>query len=320
MSNYTKTTNFAAKDSLPSGNANKIIKGTEHDTEYNNIATAISTKLDAASGTATNLNLSGFTLSSGTVSNLTTDLSVSDGGTGLSFATAGTVLLGNGSASLVTLSAGTAGNVLLSNGSAWTSSGLATGFSQAQVFTSSGTFTVPGSGRFKVTIVGGGGGGGSNSIGNAVGGSGAGGGTAIKWFTGATPGASATVTIGAGGAGNSGTNSGLAGGNSSFALSGFSTVTANGGSGGSSDGTVTVAGGSASNGDINITGQRGARNNPGNPDYASPSGGSLLGLGANDFGVGSNGLQGTGYGAGASGVRGVYGSLSGTNGICIVEY
>jgi hypothetical protein len=46
MSNYTKATNFAAKDSLASGNANKVVKGTEIDTEFNNIATAIASKLD----------------------------------------------------------------------------------------------------------------------------------------------------------------------------------------------------------------------------------------------------------------------------------
>lgn len=60
MANYTKTTNFAAKDSLPSGSAGKIIKGTEHDTEYNNIATAIATKLDA-SGAVTDSSTTTFT-------------------------------------------------------------------------------------------------------------------------------------------------------------------------------------------------------------------------------------------------------------------
>jgi hypothetical protein len=53
MSNYTKATNFAAKDSLPSGNAGKIIKGTEIDTEYNAIASAISSKADTNSPTFT---------------------------------------------------------------------------------------------------------------------------------------------------------------------------------------------------------------------------------------------------------------------------
>ena len=49
MSDYTKSTDFASKDSLPSGNAAKIVKGTEIDTEFNNIATAIATKADLAS-------------------------------------------------------------------------------------------------------------------------------------------------------------------------------------------------------------------------------------------------------------------------------
>ena len=49
MSNYTKSTNFATKDALASGNALKIVKGTEIDTEFNNIATAVATKADLAS-------------------------------------------------------------------------------------------------------------------------------------------------------------------------------------------------------------------------------------------------------------------------------
>jgi len=53
MSNYVKSTNFAVKDSLPSGNADKKIKGAEIDTEYNNIATAVNTKADTASPTLT---------------------------------------------------------------------------------------------------------------------------------------------------------------------------------------------------------------------------------------------------------------------------
>jgi len=62
MSNYTKSTNFAAKDALNSGNAGKIIKGTEINTEYDNIASAISSKADtnnaALTGNATAVNLS----------------------------------------------------------------------------------------------------------------------------------------------------------------------------------------------------------------------------------------------------------------------
>ena len=55
MSDYTKTTNFSAKDALPSGDSNKIVKGTEHDTEYDAIATAIATKVDEPSGTVGNM-------------------------------------------------------------------------------------------------------------------------------------------------------------------------------------------------------------------------------------------------------------------------
>ena len=53
MSNYTKTTNFAVKDTLASGNPAKIIKGSEIDSEYNNIATAVATKANTASPTFT---------------------------------------------------------------------------------------------------------------------------------------------------------------------------------------------------------------------------------------------------------------------------
>jgi len=53
VSDYTKSTNFATKDNLSSGNPLKIVKGTEIDTEFNNIATAIATKADLASPTFT---------------------------------------------------------------------------------------------------------------------------------------------------------------------------------------------------------------------------------------------------------------------------
>lgn len=44
MSNYIKATNFTTKDSLSSGNPNKIVKGTELDTEFTAIASAVSSK------------------------------------------------------------------------------------------------------------------------------------------------------------------------------------------------------------------------------------------------------------------------------------
>lgn len=53
MANYIKATNFTAKDSLPTGNPSKIIKGTEIDVEYTAIATAIASKADTNSPTFT---------------------------------------------------------------------------------------------------------------------------------------------------------------------------------------------------------------------------------------------------------------------------
>ena len=53
MSNYTKLVNFAAKDSLPSGDAGKLIKGTEINTELNNIQTAVNSKADSNSSALT---------------------------------------------------------------------------------------------------------------------------------------------------------------------------------------------------------------------------------------------------------------------------
>jgi hypothetical protein len=77
MSNYTKTTNFASKDNLSPGNPLKIVKGTEIDTEFNNIQTAVATKTDNSAANITGGSITGIT-----------DLAVADGGTGASTATA----------------------------------------------------------------------------------------------------------------------------------------------------------------------------------------------------------------------------------------
>jgi len=49
MTQYVKATSFASKDSLPLGDPLKIVKGTEIDTEFNNIAIAVATKADLLS-------------------------------------------------------------------------------------------------------------------------------------------------------------------------------------------------------------------------------------------------------------------------------
>jgi hypothetical protein len=197
------------------------------------------------------------------------------------------------------------------------------GFSQAQTFNSSGTFTVPASGKFKVTIIGGGGSGACSAAVSSGTGSGAGAGTVVKWFTGATPGTVATVTIGAGGAGQGAPGDGNAGGNSTFVLSGFTTLSANGGAGGVASGNGPSAGGSATGGDINSRGQNGS------PvviaDQAVQvvtgfAGSTLLGFGRVDMrNINSAGVNGE-YGAGSCGRYNSNATGDGGNGVCIVEF
>jgi hypothetical protein len=151
MSDYTKATNFASKDSLSTGNPLKIVKGTEIDTEFNNIQTAVATKTDnataaitggsitgitdlavtdggtgasTASGARTNLGAaaSGANSDITSITGLTTALTVAQGGTGSATLTANNVLLGNGTSALQAVAPGTTGNVLTSNGTTWQSS------------------------------------------------------------------------------------------------------------------------------------------------------------------------------------------------------
>lgn len=49
MSNYTKSTDFEAKDSLPSGDSDKIIRGSEFEVEFDNIAVAVNSKANSSS-------------------------------------------------------------------------------------------------------------------------------------------------------------------------------------------------------------------------------------------------------------------------------
>ena len=47
MSDYSKTTNFTAKDSLSTGDPAKLIKGANFDTEFDALVTAVNSKLDS---------------------------------------------------------------------------------------------------------------------------------------------------------------------------------------------------------------------------------------------------------------------------------
>lgn len=112
MTDYTKSTNFASKDTLSTGNALKIVKGTEIDTEFNNIAIAVATKADLTSPTLVTPNLG--TPSAGVLTNAT--------GLPLTTGVTGTLPVANGGTG-VTTSTGT-GDVVLS--AAPTLSGAAT--------------------------------------------------------------------------------------------------------------------------------------------------------------------------------------------------
>jgi hypothetical protein len=108
MSNYTKSTNFATKDNLTPGDPLKIVRGTEIDTEFNNIATAIATKTDNASAAVTG----------GTINDTTIGATTASTGAFTTLAASGNV----------TLSGGTANGVAYLNGSKVVTSGSALTF------------------------------------------------------------------------------------------------------------------------------------------------------------------------------------------------
>lgn len=62
MADYNKSTNFAVKDSLTTGDPSKIVSGVEIDTEFNGVASMSSTKADKVGG-ATENNVASLTAS-----------------------------------------------------------------------------------------------------------------------------------------------------------------------------------------------------------------------------------------------------------------
>jgi len=53
MSNYNKATNFAVKDTLTSGDPDKVVSGAEIDNEFNSIASAVTSKADKVASATT---------------------------------------------------------------------------------------------------------------------------------------------------------------------------------------------------------------------------------------------------------------------------
>jgi len=54
MSNYNKATNFAVKDTLTSGDPDKVVSGAEIDNEFNAVASAVTSKADKVAAATTN--------------------------------------------------------------------------------------------------------------------------------------------------------------------------------------------------------------------------------------------------------------------------
>jgi hypothetical protein len=223
-------------------------------------------------------------------------------------------------------SAITAANISVAAGApflAYKLPALRPGFSNMQVFTASGTFTVPnGVTSARVTVIGGGGAGGYHST--MPGGGGGAGGRAYGVVTNLTPGQSIAVTVGAGGAAPASPAQGPAGGTSSFGTY----MSANGGVGGGG-GTAAFyanaggAGGTASGGQVNTVGSYGTDSitvacrggDGGGPANARGVSGPEPGLAAPGYGGGGGG-GGTTTGSSPAGYPGGAGGA----GLVTVEY
>lgn len=186
-----------------------------------------------------------------------------------------------------------------------------------------------------VTAGGGGGGGAATTTAGqtSCGSGGGGGGTAIKVISGASLGATETVTVGAGGGGGGAGSAGSTGGSSSFG----SHSSATGGAGGNVSAASSAArisggqvGGAGSNGDTNLTGGSGgsAIGTAGGVIMGGGGGGSFWGGGAGG-GIASSGTgtpgaaasYGSGGGGAANGTTGNSGlsGATGAAGVVITE-
>ena len=186
-----------------------------------------------------------------------------------------------------------------------------------ELFTSSGTFTVPdGVTEFSAVCVGGGGGG-SACEGNSTesGSGGAGGGLSYGTIS-TTSGYVYTITVGSGGAsGASGTNSGIAGGNSGIYRNGTTYLQANGGARGTFGSTSNSDGG-ISSGTSRIGGGTGGGGGRSNNNNGGGGGGGAGGYSGNGglAGNGNNGIGAAGSGGGGGGGGGQSSGGTGNNG------
>lgn len=229
-----------------------------------------------------------------------------------SFAVGGTVAIANGgtgqttaSAALTALLPSQAGNAnksLVTNGTV-ASWGAASGASNEQVFTASGTWTKPSSGNVAlITVWGAGGGGAMGVTGIRRAGGGGGGGCSQRLIRLADLPATVSVTIGTGGNGRTGTGgAGSDGGDSYFGSSlSAAYAVAKGGTGGSapsSSSTVTTGGtggnaltGNGSNTPIYTAAMQGQADGA-SSDYGGAGGGGVTSSGSTTY-TGGNSFYG----------------------------
>jgi hypothetical protein len=294
-----------------------------------------------AAGTLDSGNASGSTGSAITTSTIAPGIPSPYGNTGAIMGSNGTQWVINPSTTNInslgvgTTASGTAGSIRATSitfSDATTQTSAFTGF-RSQVFTSSGTFTIPANiTSIKVTLVGSGGAGGGLGQAGAGGGGGASG-VGYQWFTGLTPANTLSVTVGAGGTAVSG-GSGGAGGTVSVA-SGTQTITtlqATGGGGGqaSTGGSNPATGGTAgvvTGASISFAGAAGTTSDGINQVTGSATA-AYLGGGWGSGGSGAydaNASAGYGYGSGGGSVA--YSSYAfpraggaGAKGIVIIEW
>ena len=135
MSNYVKATNFTAKDSLPTGNAGKIVKGAEIDTELTAVASAISSKADLNSPALTGTPTAPTATAGTNTTQLATTAFV---GSGITAERTATATLTNKTLTSPTINTATVTGATITGGSV---SSLATDIAVADGGTGAGSFT-----------------------------------------------------------------------------------------------------------------------------------------------------------------------------------
>ena len=204
---------------------------------------------------------------------------------------------------------GSSGQYLSTSGTGTLSWGTVTStpIPSMNVFSSgNGTWTIPsGVTKVRVTVIGAGGGSPAGNPGTNSGGGG-GGGTAIKVYTGLTPGSTITYNVAAGGTGAGATSSVSNGTQTIVSIS-----ATGGGAGLVNDAEGVGAGGIGAGGDLNMRGSAGA---------GQTGGASFMGGGGQQTDASTPLAMGGQYGGGSAGGTSGVGARSGAGGVIIFEY